>query len=281
MLTIAYDFSDLVPLTVQVTDPTTGTLANSSAVVLTVILPDGTFTTPSVSNPSVGQYQIDYAPTMVGLHKVRWVATGLNTSGYSDVFDVRDPSPPYLVSLADAKQYLNILTADNDEELRNFIEAATSIVEDVVGPVVVRTVTEVHPRPSNVLVLRCPPVVSLLSLTPLVANGFGVDVTALDLDPETGIVRRVDGLSIGRQHAGFQPTPVRAVYTAGRPAVPAAITMAARVVIDHMWETQRGHTQGVRPAPGGGRGTKKGPVPTLPPRAQEYLRPYRRAPAIF
>lgn len=281
MSTISYDFADPVPLTINVKD-LNGALANAGAVVLTVSLPDGTVVTPTPLNPTVGVYQYDYQPTMAGRHIARWVATGANASSFVDTFDVRATTPDYLVSLADVKRYLNILTTTNDEELRSFIEAATGIVEDVVGSVVVRSVTETHTRPGRVLVLRSAPVVSLTSITSVLTNsGLSYDVTALDVDTDTGIVRRVDGLPLVWRRPGFSPTPVRIVYTAGRPIIPAAITMAAQVIIDHLWETQRGHTQGVRPAPGGGRSQKKGPSPDLPPRARELLRPYRRSIAIF
>lgn len=280
-----FTLGDVVPLGVQTRDPNNGNvLTNASNVSLTVTFvdPSGTVNTvsPIINNPSVGQYQADYLTTQAGLHAVQWHASGVMTSAYSDVFDVRPSVPGYIVSLTDAKKYLNIATTTNDEELRSFIEAATAIVEDVVGPVVVRTITEVHTRPSHVLVLHQPPVVSLVSMSSVLLNATSYDLSTMDLDPVTGILRRIDGTPISWRRAGA--SPVRIVYTAGRPVVPTAVTMAARVIIDHLWETQRGHTQGARPSPGGGRATqKKGPPPDLPPRARELLRPYRRAPAIF
>lgn len=281
MAEISFDFSDPVPLSINVKD-LNGNLADAGAVTLTITLPNGTSITSTPLNPATGVYQYDYQPTMAGRHVARWVATGANASSFVDTFDVRLANPDYLVSLADVKRYLNILTTTNDEELRGFIEAATGIIEDVTGPVVVRSVAETHTRPGRVLVLRSAPVVSLTSITSVLTNsGLSYDVTALDVDTDTGIVRRIDGLPLVWRRPGFAPTPVRIVYTAGRPVVPAAITMAAQVIIDHLWETQRGHTQGVRPVPGGGRSQKKGPPLDIPFRARELLRPYRRSIAIF
>lgn len=278
-----YDLADIVPLAIQTTNPNNNNeLTNAGEVTLTVTFVDDTGTTveinPHVINPSVGRYQSDYSPTVPGRHMVRWVATGAMASAYSDVFDVRPSTPNYIVSLADVKQYLNITTSTNDEELRGFIEATTDVVEDIVGPVIVQTVIETHTRPGRVLVLQRPPVLSLVSITSVLPGGWGYDAATVDVDPQTGIVRRLDGLSLGGTHS----FPLRVTYLAGRPVIPASITMAAKVIIDHLWETQRGHTQGVRPSPGGGRSAqKKGVPPTLPHRAQELLRPYRRAPAIF
>lgn len=271
-----FDLADLVPLTIQITDANK-IPADAGDVMLTITLPDGTTTAPHVLHPSVGLYQVDYQPGMAGLHFVDWVATGVNSAAFSDSFDVRPAIPRYLVSLIDVKQYLNISTSTNDEELRGFIEAATDVIEEIVGPTIVKSVTETHTRPGRVLVLQQPPVVSLTSVTSVLAGGWDVDIATVDVDVQTGILRRLDGLPLAAR-----PFPIRVTYLAGRPVMPASITMAAKVIIDHLWETQRGHTQGVRPSPGGGRGAqKKGPMPTLPHRALELLRPYRRAPAIF
>lgn len=278
-----FDLTDLVPLTVQTRDPNNGNvLTNATSVTLTISYVDATgayvAVHPTVSNTSVGQYQVDYAPTQAGRHTVQWVATGVMTSGYSDIFDVRPATPQYLVSLTDIKQYLNILTATNDEELRGFVEAATDMVEDIVGPVIVRTVTETHSRPGRVLVLQQPPVISLVSVSSVFTGGWGYDIGTVDVDPQTGILRRLDGLSVGNSRS----YPLRVIYRAGRPVVPASITLATKVIIDHLWETQRGHTQGIRPSPGTGRSSKKTSiVSSIPPRAQELLRPYRRPPVIF
>lgn len=273
-----FDLSDVVPLGVKIRDPNSNALTNAGNVTVTITLPDGVTTvTPLVSNPSAGVYQADYVPTASGRHAVLWVATGVMASAYPDSFDVRPATPDYLISLADAKQYLNILTTTNDEELRGFIEAATQVVENIVGPVVVKTITETHTRPGQVLVLRQPPILSVVSVTSVLATGLSYDVTAVVVDPETGILQRADGAPLGFR----RPMPLRVVYRAGRPVVPASITLAAKVIVDHLWETQRGHTQGVRPTPGTGRTQKKGLQSDVPFRAKELLTPYRRAPAIF
>ena len=50
---MAYDLGDVATLAVQIKD-STGTLANAGALAATITLPDGTTTTPTVSNPSTG-----------------------------------------------------------------------------------------------------------------------------------------------------------------------------------------------------------------------------------
>src|SRR4029078_8544822 len=136
-----FDLGDVVPLRVEIRD-TAGALANAGSVAVTVTAPDETSTTPSVGNTSTGVYTATYTPTQIGRHRVRWVATGVNASAFTDVFDVRSGSSIQLFSLTDARAFLHLSKTTNDEELRGWIEAATAAVEAVVGPVVPRTIVE-------------------------------------------------------------------------------------------------------------------------------------------
>lgn len=263
------DLGDIHPLTVETRDAS-GTLANATSVTLTILLPDLTTVTPAVSNPSAGRYEVDYLTVQVGAHRVRWAATGANTGSYPEMFDVRPANPDYVIGLLDAKRHLNLTGTVDDEELRGFVEAATPIVEDVVGPVIVRTYSEVH-RGGTLLVLGHCPVISLTALSPVLTGGTSYAVADLDLDTETGIVRRRDG--------GCFAGPLRATYRAGRVIVPANITQATKEIIRHMWETQRGHS-GARPGFG-----EEDLVPTssgfsIPRRAMELLHPHRKAPLV-
>lgn len=278
-----YDYGDPVPLTVNVKDANL-VLANATTVTLTVTLPDGTTTAPSVTNPSTGVYQATHQPTMSGRHAVQWVATGANASSYADVFDVRDPSPPYIVSLADAKQFLNITASADDEEIRGYIESATRVVENIAGPVLPRTYSEVH-QSGRVIVLNHAPVISLTSLIPVQTGGITYAVGDLDLDLTTGIVRRIVALTYIGEISPFAYFwgPLRVTYVAGRRVIPANMTLAARIIIGHLWETQR--AQVGRVARGGRFGTDEISFSpevgfAVPRRAIELLDPDRRAPVM-
>ena len=121
-----FDLGDVVPLAVNVKD-TAGALANATAVVLTITLPDGTTATPSVTNSSTGVYSATYTPAVAGRFGVRWVATGTNASTYVDAFTVAAGAG--LISLDEVKAFLNITSTTNDEELREFVAAATVAAE--------------------------------------------------------------------------------------------------------------------------------------------------------
>lgn len=227
---MAYDLADVVPLTVAIKDAA-GAPADGGTVVLTVTLPDGTTATPAITHPGVGQYQVDYGPTMPGRHAVSWVCTGLNACGYSDAFDVRPAAPVYIVSLADIKQQLNMTSTADDEELRAYLEAATGVIETFLGRAVVRrSFTEEHSATGEIM-LNWTPVVSITS----VASVDGVTTwSPSDLHVSTS------GVVTAKASGTALQGDVVVTYVAGAAVVPGNWTLAARMIVQHLWETQRG-----------------------------------------
>lgn len=244
---MAYDLADVVPLTVTIRDAD-GDPADGGTVVLTVGLPDGTTATPAVTHAGTGVYQVDYSPTMPGRHTVSWVCTGLNASGYSDVFDVRSATPPYMVSLADAKQQLNITSTTHDEELRGMVEAATAAVERHLDMAVIRRTVVERRSLGNPAPSREPGVLQrftvtkkpVLSLTSVVSADGQVTWNAADMRAtDAGVIEVLTGAVVWG--------PVVLTYVAGMQVIPANYTEAAENIIQHLWQTQRGSMGGPRP----------------------------------
>lgn len=272
---MGFDLGDVVPLTVDIRDAN-GALANAGAVTVTITLPDGTTASPAVANPSTGRYQVDYTPAVAGRYGVRWVATGANASAYTDAFDVAEAVPPLIVSLRDAKTHLNLPlnSTTHDEELRGFIAAATEAVEFFIGPVVVRSYSEVIEGPRRVLTLSKTPVVSVTSIVAVLTAGTGYQVSDVDADADTGVVRLLSGGS-------FTGGPWRVTWKAGRAILPGNVRLASLIIIQHLWRTQRGSQLATRardpddysePIPGLGF--------SVPNRALELLARYRLAPEV-
>jgi hypothetical protein len=230
---VGYDLGDTVRLLGPCTDPA-GAPVNATGAALTITLPDDSTVTPTITNPptQTGQYLYDYVTSQAGRHTARWVWT-TPACAYVDVFDVRPAAAPLIVSLAAAKEQLNIpaATITFDEELRGYIAATTRAVESVVGPVIKRTVSEVRPG-GHLLVLNSTPVLALSTLVGIYNSGISYLPADLDTDLVTGIVRRRDG--------GWFIGPLRVVYTAGRVVIPENFLLAAKIIIQHLWETQRG-----------------------------------------
>jgi hypothetical protein len=242
------DLGDIYQVAVAIRDAD-GTLTDPATATLTITLPDGTAVTPTVPAPTeTGILRIDYPTAQAGMHRWRLVTTGPVTA-YADVFDVRDATPPLLFSLADAKVHLNIppdRTTD-DEEVRRFVEAVTEVVERDpewgVGPVVARSYTDrIHAYDVPSLVLRHRPVLSLTSVTAVLDGGTDYTPADLDVDTEAGIVRRKAARGLW-----FTGGPWDVVYQAGRRQVPANITHGGRIILQHIWSTQR--TRDIRRPP--------------------------------
>jgi hypothetical protein len=263
------DLGDLVPLAVKIRDAS-GAPMNASSVTLTISLPDGTTTSPFVANPPTitGEYNADFVPTQYGRHRVHWVSTGPAVA-FDDIFDVRDPSSTSLISLVDAKRHLNIPlgSTTDDEELRQFIEASTYAIERHRNEVIARRVFTEPVRPSGVVQLDNRPVIRLISLT---SPSTTWNVLDWAVDQWSGVITG-SGLS----------GDVTAVYEAGYVQVPAHYVLACKIVLAHLWQTQRIATAG--PQTGFGirnqtQGqeqilTTSGFGNALPPRAVELLGP--------
>lgn len=183
-----------------------------------------------------------------------------------------------LLSLAEAKDQLNITGDANDAVLEAYIAGVTTAIEAHVGPVEARTVRETHETPTygaRVLVLTQSPVISLTSVTPVLTAGTEYAVSSLALDSTTGAVQRLDG---GRLYG-----PLSVLYIAGRSEVPPTINLAARLMLQHLWRTRRGSARGPVIA-GGDDYDVNEPVAgwgyAIPNRVLELLASYKLPPAV-
>lgn len=237
---MSFDVGDSVPVAWDVKD-SAGTLVNASTAVLTITLPDGTTTTPTVPAPTVtGQYRVTYVPTLEGRHVWRAVTTGPNTA-IQDVFEVRETASPALLSLADAKLHLNISasTTTFDEELREFIEAVTKVVEQYVGPITRRTYVRRVPGYCYAVALPHTQVLSITSIT-LVSDGTSpVTISDLTINTEAGIVAYKTGTA-------FPFGEMEWTYLVGRSYVHPNWTLAAKMILEYNWESQLGSLPSVQ-----------------------------------
>jgi hypothetical protein len=137
-----------------------------------------------------------------------------------------------LCSLADVKAQLNITDTTFDTELQAYIDGVTIAIERITGPIEQRSVTERH-WDGPALALRRRPVISLTSITAVATAGTVVNTTDVTTDLATGIV-------VNKDLTNFTGGPWDVVYLAGYAVVPPNVNLAARITIQHMWETQRG-----------------------------------------
>jgi len=227
----------MYPIAFDVLDAT-GALAHAATATLTVTLPDATTATPAITDAAVpGQYRLSYQTTIPGRYTAHAVTTGPVTS-WDDEWDV-DPTPwPAIVSLADTKKQLNIDPANHsyDDELLDFLAGTTGAIEDYKHETIVRRVItdEIdlcgYGEVREFSVAADPPVISLTSVVSWDA-AITWDVTTMRVSPG-GIIRVMTGPPV----TGL----VDVTYVAGYQQVPSRYRRGALVMIEHLWETQRG-----------------------------------------
>lgn len=254
------DIGDVQRLYFDLTDPE-GTPVSADLMEITITLPDDTQVGPQAVIPeSTGHYHFDYTTTQAGRHVAHWVGTGTNPGANVTVFDVVSAMPPDIISVYDAKVQLKITNDVSDDELRSFIGSATAVVERVRGEAVVkRSFTEKITAVNGRVVLSRLPVVSVTSI----ASRDGLttwDVDDTDVD-DAGILT-----STRTPLAG----DLTVIYVAGYIEIPENYLMAARIILEHLWQTKRGNA-GV-PRPGGMEvATVSGLGFAVPNRALELL----------
>lgn len=246
---MAVDLGDVYRLNFTNLSPA-GAPVTAGVMGVTITLPDNTTTVVSpIVADTTGVYHYDYQTVQPGRHTVRWLGTGANPGAGADTFDVRPAAPPYLVSLASAKQQLNITNTTDDEELRQVIEAATAAVERHLDMAVVRRTVVEHRDFGNPSPCLEPGVLQrftvtkkpVLSLTSVVSEDGTTtwDVSGMKAT-DAGVVKVLTGAVVWG--------PVVLTYEAGMQVIPAHYLEAAESIIQHIWQNQRG-TQGA-PRPG-------------------------------
>lgn len=217
-----------------------GVLTNAATITLTITLPDGTTTTPTpIVNTGTGSYRYDYTTAQAGRHTYRWTTTA-PIAPDDGTFDVH-PTTAGIISFETAKAHLNITaaTTTDDEELRGYIEAATEVVERHTGKTVVRrTITEHHTvSGASMLWLDHRPVLALTSVATYDAVTTW-NVPDLHLDDDLGLITVTAGSTLTGH--------VVVTYVAGMQIVPSNYRLAAGIIVQHLWQTQRGTRGGPR-----------------------------------
>jgi hypothetical protein len=248
-----YPLNQPIRLSTTVKD-VTGALVNATALTLLVKiavidgtqLTTGTYASPA--NDSTGTYHQDIPVTdlaATGHYQYTWTATGTGAGVSFGEFDVFDPFETSVLPLQDAKDALNIpqATTTSDSEIAAYIATIESSLRGMTGgPVVNRTITAERSEMmanQTVIPVRQRPLVSVTSITS--ASGGAIDISAgLDLDSNAGLIRRKLGLPFYGPFFQWLPA-VTVTYVAGwGTAVPQSFNVAARIILQHLWDTQRG-----------------------------------------
>jgi uncharacterized phiE125 gp8 family phage protein len=195
------------------------------------------------------------------------------------------PPPTDLLTLADAKTFLNISGTQYDAELPTFVTTASDMIINRIGPVAGSPQFDEYydggHGNTTQIVLRHAPVSYVTSVSEAIYTGWvkplaaqPLDGTSTDSSPYGYTIDLQDGL-ITRRSAGavapFAPGKrnIRVVYSAGYASIPPELVMAGKILVKHLWETRRGGAK--RPGLGGNDEASLKDEGDFPARVEEIL----------
>jgi hypothetical protein len=189
-----------------------------------------------------------------------------------------------LLSVQEASAFLRITGTADEVEIAEMVTSASSIIERRIGPVIMASYVETYDGGRPQIMLRHSPVVTITSvseawgfstiytLTPTVLDGTPTNLGnfGYSLDAKLGLLtRRTVGVA-SRFANGVQNVTV--AYTAGYPTVPNDLKLAAKLLVQHFYMTQRGGSR--RPGMGGDDAQPASHYDDMPSRVEQILDGY-------
>lgn len=278
-----YNLGQTVRVVTTVKDPA-GALVTNATVTCAATAPDGTSSAPGVTNNGDGTYRVDIVGNQVGFWLYVFTATGTAQGVDQGQFTIR-PTGIRILSLGEAKRQLNKLTTNtiDDEEIWDYVDMATILLETLVGVLTPRTIVEDHYDlcPWDVLRPRFKPLLSVTSIVEHYVDGTQTSLAGSDYLVDTA-GRRVVRVSAGLpwpwgkdgtlQYATF-------TYKAGRSTINTNVRLAAAELVANLWRTTQTRTAPQRP----GIQSAIDMIPVtyaIPKRVQEMLFGSRKAPLL-
>jgi hypothetical protein len=177
-----------------------------------------------------------------------------------------------LITLADARASLGWAATDtsNDADLEAYIEAATSVIENITGPVLIKSRTFTFDGGRESVVLPVP----FTTVTSVTVNG--VATTSFVADPDAGIITAGSTTAPSVFDWGVRNVVVvvSVGYAANAAAVASNVSLATRELVRFWW--QQGRQANI---PAFGSAPESMPVPqgfAVPKRVYELLEPSPR-----
>lgn len=261
-----------------------------ATVAVTVTRPDGSTATPAATVSGSTATAAIPAP-QVGDYLLVWSVSGTVTDIEVDQFTAIAPRLQ-LLNLADLRDELNLTTADAglDVKLRRWLAAAAHVVENICGPVLQATRTDVFDGETTSVTLPFRWVRAITSITetrgttnyPLTEQPLGASVDAFGYTWDrtiNKIVRRGYGGGVVLFPPGEQVVTVS--YLLGMVAIPLDIQKATAKLIGHWYQQDEAPGQMTVGYPGEGGEVSKVGGYLVPNAVMELLTPWARRPGIF
>lgn len=228
-----------MPVDIGTEKTVTWSTTTGKTVTLTVTRPDGVQAEAVSATEASGTYSVDVATPLAGRYLLAWENT-TDSVTYTDTLEVWPTDPRFLISLDDAAASLQWNAASKADAvsmgmLRLYVAAATPIIEDIAGAVLVRTVEQfadggktgvlLWERPSDIITVEVD----------------GVAITDYVVNKSAAILYR------GRYGERFDQGRqiIRIVYKTGEDGVAPNLQLATRELVRHLWQVGQQATQGV------------------------------------
>lgn len=270
-----YDVGDEATVTTELRDiagtPTDATVS------ISVTAPDDTTSTPNVvGNGGTGLYKSSFPVTQAGTWRYKWTASGAISAVDGGQLEVVVVGRVLVAGLDELRAQLDRSDFSDDAELRLYLEAATSQVEWLIGPLSRTTITERTTALARISLRRFP-VAEIISVKPVYGGvvGSALDVADYWLDVPLNEIAftptwRNGYMGLSSRHGGAE---YEVEYVIGRTSIAADIKLAGLIIAQHLWSVQ--NARFTLNAPGE---DELAPIPgsgfMVPYRALELLRPY-------
>ncbi len=123
--------------------------------------------------------------------------------------------------------------------MREYLEAATEIVESYMGPVVTRTHTARVCGYRREIPLPHTQVTAITAITIVRDGTTPITLSDLTINTAAGVISYKNG-------SPFPYGDMDVTYTVGRTSVKANWTLAAKIIVKHNWETQLGNLPSIQ-----------------------------------
>lgn len=177
-----------------------------------------------------------------------------------------------VLTVDEAKAYLNIRGDTGDVELDAIIAAAEAVIAARVGPLEPTARTDRVRSSAGTVLLPSAPVISVASVT--AADGNALTLGDLYLDLSAGIISYADGVT------GVASGVYDVTYVAGRADCPPDLLLAVKELVRHLWQAQRGPTARPGSATDASFTAQSGATYLLPYRVAELLAPHLLQPRV-
>lgn len=247
-MTQSYDIGDKPRFSVAFAD-----FANAAADPTTVTFvctqPDGMLITyvystdSELAKDSTGNYHVDYAITQAGRHSFKFVGAGAVVSTQQSEFYARKITAQ-AVSLAAAKDHMNIDFTDDDALIEMIIEAARDSVENETGRVLItRTLVEQRNCLASEMELSHT-AQSIASIQYIDTDGATQTLAATEYVVDTARTPALVTVAYGKTYPSIRSThnAVTITYVTGfgdnAQDVPSALRSAMLLLIAHLYENR-------------------------------------------